>query len=112
MRLKKEGRGVVLELLSAVEIQKLEIRWIKDSQIDLQQSAGFGKARENLDIREINEVLICHGKLENSDLDLGAKFPMVLPRDNTFTELIVWDCHQRVHHCKVRSTLAELRSKF
>ena len=37
---------------------------------------------------------------------------MVLPRDNTFTELIVWDCHQKVHHCKVRSTLAELRSRF
>ena len=112
LRLKREGQDVVLEPLSAVEIQKSEIRWIKDSQIDLQRSAGFDKARENLDIREINEVLICHGRLENSDLDLGAKYPMVLPRDNKLTELIVWDCHQRVHHCKVRSTLAELRSRF
>ena len=35
LRLKKEGWDVVLEPLSVIEIQKSEIRWIKDSQIDL-----------------------------------------------------------------------------
>ena len=112
LRRKKEKQDVVLEPLSATEIEKSETSWVKDSQIDLQQSAEFDKTRTNLDIRQVSDILICHGRLENSDLDLGAKFPMVLPRDHKFTELIIWDCHRKVHHCKVRATLAEVRARF
>ena len=112
VRRKKEKQDVLLEPLSATEIEKSEASWVKDSQIDLQQSAEFDKTRTNLDIRQVSDILICHGRLENSDYDLGAKFPMVLPRDHKFTELIIWDCHQKVHHCKVRATLAEVRARF
>ena len=85
---------------------------MKDSQIDLQQSASFDKVKTNLDKRKQNGILISYGKLEKSDLSLGAKFPIILPRDHMFTELVVWDCHQRIHHCKVRATLAEIRLRY
>ena len=32
--------------------------------------------------------------------------------NNRFTELLIMDCHRRVHHYRERATLAELRSKF
>ena len=49
------------------------------------------------------------GDLENSDLPLESKFPIYLPKDHKFTELVVKDCRMRVQHCMLRSTLAELR---
>ena len=101
-----------MEPIGRDEIERAEISWIKDSQIDLQQNASFDKVRTNLDIRKQNDILIGYGRLKSSDLSLGAKFPSMLPRDHMFTELVVWDCHQRVHHCKVRAALAEVRSRF
>ena len=62
-------------------------------------------------VRE-NEILICKGKLGNADLDFRSKFPILLPNNDKFTELVRADCYIRVHHCKERATLAELRSKF
>ena len=112
LKCRREGQDLELEPISIDEIERAEISWVKDSQIDLQQSASFDKVKTNLDIRKQNEILISYGRLENSDLSLGAKFPIMLPRDHMFTELVVWDCHQRVHHCKVRATLAEIRSRF
>lgn len=41
-----------------------------------------------------------------------ARKPVILPRQHRFTRLVVEECHQRVHHRGVRSTLAELRSRF
>lgn len=46
------------------------------------------------------------------DLKTEAKCPIILPRDHRITELIVLECHSRVHHCKLRATLSELRSIF
>ena len=92
--------------LAQMSLGNAELALVKDSQMDLKQSTNFGKIQRNLDIREQDDLLICHGRLENSYLDLGAKFPIILPRDHKLTELIVWDCHHRVKHCKVRATLA------
>ena len=37
---------------------------------------------------------------------------MILSNKDRFTELVIRDCHERVHHSGVRSTLVELRSRF
>ena len=50
--------------------------------------------------------------MENSDLDLESKYPIILPKEHKLAQLIVLDCHEKVHHVKVRATLAELRSRF
>ena len=112
LKRKREGSDLLLDPLSTDELNKAELALIKDAQIDLQQDVAFEKIRKNLDIRNQDDVLLCHGRLENSDLELGARFPVILPRDHKLTELIVWDCHNRVHHCKVRATLAEVRGRF
>ena len=36
----------------------------------------------------------------------------MLPKNHKFLELVILDCHERVHHCKERATLAELRVRF
>lgn len=37
---------------------------------------------------------------------------MILPREHRLTRLVIQECHQIVHHCGVRATLAELRSRY
>ena len=42
----------------------------------------------------------------------NVKFPLLLPKDSHFTELIVLETHARVLHNGVRDTLAELRQTY
>ena len=39
-------------------------------------------------------------------------FPILLERKDTITQLIVKDCHERMKHMGVNSTLAELRTRY
>lgn len=78
----------------------------------MQNSSDIKKTSKNLDIRSMNGILVCHGRLENSDLEIESRFPIILPKDHKFTELVVRDCHSLVKRCKVRATLAEVRSRF
>ena len=109
---RKDGRECKEKDLSAEEIKEAENTWVRDSQITLQEDANFGKIRESLDIVEQNGVLVCRGRLEHSDLEERAKFPIILPKNCHFTDLVILQCHEQVHHCKVRSTLAELRARY
>ena len=54
----------------------------------------------------------CKGRLDNSELDVAVKEPaVILPKDHTFTVLVIESCHERVPHGGVRGTLAEARCK-
>ena len=57
-------------------------------------------------------ILICKGRLEHSELGIEIKYLIILPRNNKITEVIVLECHERVHQCKVKGALAEIRSHF
>ena len=50
--------------------------------------------------------------LGNSDLELEGKYPILLPKEVKFTELLVYSCHDRVVHNGLKSTLAEIRSRY
>jgi len=61
---------------------------------------------------ENNGILRCIGRLVNSDLEVDAHRPIILPRDHAYTTLVIWDCHEKVLHSGVRATLAEMRSRY
>ena len=98
--------------IKAEEIDAAKLIWIKDSQLKLQSNPSFKKMSQNLNVVREKEILICKGGLGNADLDFRSKFPILLPNNDKFTELVIADCHIRVHHCREKATLAELRSKF
>jgi len=52
-----------------------------------------------------NGVLRCHGRFENSELTLTAKYPKLMPKDDYFTRLIVEDAHSQVLHSGISQTL-------
>ena len=89
--------------LSVKEIEGAQMEWIKDAQKTPNEKANFKKQKESLGM--LDGILVCKGGLENSDLQLEAKFPIILPKEDRFTDIVVQDCHERVHHGGVRSTL-------
>ena len=109
---KVNGREVNKDRLSVQEIENAEIEWIKAAQKTLKSHPDYRKYKEQLCVIEQNEILVCQGRLEYSELDPSAKNPILLPKNHRFTELVVIDCHEKVHHCKVNATLAELRSRY
>ena len=65
-----------------------------------------------LKIVEEDGILRCRGRFAESELEVEAKYPILLPKEGKLTHLIITHCHNRVHHSGVRATLAELRSRF
>ena len=57
-------------------------------------------------------LLRCHGRLGNSDLDENAKQPLLLPKADRFTELMIDNIHKKLYHSGVAQTLAQIRNKY
>ena len=112
LKKKKAGNDLNVGKVCVEELRSAEKDWVKDVQTKLQEKNDFDKTKVQLGIVTQNEIMVCKGRLEHSDLGEESKQPIILPRDHRFTELLILDCHQRVHHCKVKGTLAELRSRF
>ena len=102
------GREVtVSELLGAENL------WIKYEQTTLKKSSTFDQWRRSLGLFEDNDGrLRCRGRLGKSEWLYASKFPLFLSSNSRFTKLLIWDCHERVKHMGVESTLNKLRCRY
>eukprot|EP00794_Sanderia_malayensis_P019569 gene19568-biopygen14530 len=98
--------------LSASEIKEVEKLWIRHVQVLFKADKDFKKTAKQLSVVEVEGTLVCKGRLENASLDLSSRYPALISKEHRFTELLVLDRHERVQHCGVRATLAEIRSRF
>ncbi|XP_060582451.1 uncharacterized protein LOC132738860 [Ruditapes philippinarum] len=57
-------------------------------------------------------ILRSKGRLENAGITEGAKQPILLPRNEWFTYLIIEKVHKQNCHCGVSQTLSKIRYKF
>ena len=98
--------------ISVSELAMAEKLWILDAQSYLKRNTDFPKIKESLGIIEQDKLLVCQGRPENSDLVSETRYPIILPKDHKFTELVIIMCHCNVRHLKVNATLTELRGRF
>ena len=112
LKCSRAGSEMRVGPLSVEEIERAERTWIKDTQLLLKGREDFKKLSVQLGVTSEEELLVCKGRLGNSDLEYRSKYPIILPKDSGFTDLVIQDCHVRVHHNQLRSTLAELRGRF
>lgn len=99
--------------LDREELINAENAWVEVAQTEIRKQDNFGQLKKTLNIIEDeNGMLRCVGRLENSDLSDFARRPLILPREHRFTNLVIEDCHTRVHHSGLRGSLAELRSRY
>ena len=57
-------------------------------------------------------LIRCGGRIHNAPITESAKFPLLLPPKNPFTDLVIRDTHVRQLHAGVNSTLTALRLKY
>ena len=72
--------------VSPEEMESAEKMWILESQAKLQKGHSFQKLAVQLGVIKENEM---QGRLGNAELEFTSKFPILLPRDDTFAELVV-----------------------
>ena len=85
---KREGKDLECGGISLEEIENAERLWVKDAQMSLQQGQDFQKTAKQLGIGSVEGMLICRGRLGNPDLDVSAKYPLILPKHHPLTDLI------------------------
>ena len=96
LKSKKGRRDINLGPLSVSEIDYAEKLWIKDCHLGMQESSDSKETSKNLDIKNRNGILVCYCRLENSDLEDQARFPIILFKDHKFTVSVIRDCHSLV----------------
>jgi len=59
-----------------------------------------------------DNLLRCYGRLTNSDISLTSKNPILLPKLDHFTYLVINDAHKTVFHSGIGHTLAQIRQRY
>ena len=115
-KLKKHRIG----LIEASEIESAESRWIRYIQ-----NKHFGDIFESIRSNRTNNLknqldlyldehglLRCGGRLENADISEAARHPLLLPKNDKFTDLIIESYHKKAMHVGVAQTLGLLRHRY
>ena len=103
---------IVATELTAKDVAKAEIIWVKELQKELLKHKGFPTWKRQFNLFLEGEVWRCGSRLGNSEAPYSAKHPILLIKSHHLAVLIVQDAHERVMHNGVKETLTELRSKY
>ena len=99
--------------ITTEEYCKAEHLWLVFMQHDVTKIANYKQLQKDLNLQKDEENIIrCRGRLKNAPMEHDAKYPIILPKNCKFTELVVKHCHKLVFHNSVRETLNQIRAQF
>ena len=108
-------------ILSATELNDAEILWIKciqgqsfKEEIDCLTNHNH---RDSIRIIQLglfldHGILRCYGRINNSNLPISTKCPVLLQNKHPYVTLLIQHFHQKVKHNGVNNTLTALREKY
>ena len=108
------------ETFNAVNLKRAEEAWVRSIQLNsfpneygklISENNVVYKSQLILFLTE-NKLIRCRGRLNEAKLPAHMKNPLLLPTRHPFTDLIINERHQRVHHNGVQQTLASIREEF
>ena len=124
LRAKLSGNAnQVVQELSATEVKQAEWYWIKTIQANsFEDEIKFLTKKSQLSppprVKQFGlylddvGILRCKGRMNNADLPITSKNPVLLPSKNDFVNLMIKDVHYRIKHSGVRDTLTTLRESY
>ncbi|XP_068726525.1 uncharacterized protein [Montipora capricornis] len=90
--------------------------WIRHVQQEIPKSDKYPQMKSSLglyrDDRDEEGILRCRGRIGMSSLPYDTRFPILLPRSQYFTKLVILKCHDQVMHNGVAETLVQVRSRY
>ena len=100
-------------ILTTEDVSAALVYWLKVSQSALAQAKRFQLWSQQFGLsRDSSGIWRCSGRLGNSAVPPGAKHPILLDKDHHLTNLILNECHERVMHNGIKTTLTELQSRY
>ena len=94
-----EPRSKTTQELTAGDLRRAELFWLKEVQRTLAQESKFDSWKKQFDLFVDGDGLLrCKGRLGNADLPVSVKHPILLPKDHHLAVLVVKDTHERVGH--------------
>ncbi len=110
------------DVLTADELKAAEKLWIKSIQAssykDEEQYLSQVNKKEPLLVKQLGlfrdqeNIIRCHGRIDESSLSLSEKQPILLPPKHHFTDLVILGHHETVHHNGIKETLNSIREKY
>ena len=109
------GRELQADEISDVErlwVERVQTKHFRDVLTAIHENRK-NSTQSQLGIFEDSDGLLrCKGRLENSCLTESAKYPILLPSDDRFTELLIEKIHKEILHSGVSQTLNALRFRY
>ncbi|XP_068742560.1 uncharacterized protein [Montipora capricornis] len=82
--------------------------WIRHVQQEIPKSDKNPQMKSSLGLyRDEEGILRCRGRIGMSSLLYDTRFPILLPRSQYFTKLVILKCHDQVMHNGVAETLVQ-----
>ncbi|EYC16207.1 hypothetical protein Y032_0034g2857 [Ancylostoma ceylanicum] len=118
-----ENRGTIITLRRVTE-------FTNSSEINAEDIAASEKfliveTHRNIDVDELqkrypdkkvfkddNGIIRYESRLQNADIPLDTKSPMLLPKDSDLCRLVVNHIHKQYAHCGAEQTLSIVRQRF
>ncbi|CAC5354904.1 unnamed protein product [Mytilus coruscus] len=106
--------------LTATELEHAKLLWIKSVQkqsfgnvmIAIKENKSHNLVGQLGLIVDQKNVIRCIGRLEAAQLSEGAKTPILLPKKNKVTELLIENMHRKYFHVGVSQTLSAMRQTY
>ncbi|XP_065903771.1 uncharacterized protein [Dysidea avara] len=108
----KIGRRQMVECseVSSAEIAEAESRWLLTAQHELITDKAFPMWKRKFGLYlDDKQLWRCGGRLENADLPMTTRHPVLLPKHHPLTVLVIKEAHERIMHNGVKKTL---RSRY
>ena len=111
LKRKRRGEQPIVKYLSVKELDDAETVWVTSVQRDFD---GKTKQLNNTLGLYVDEkgVITCKGRLENAELSIRQKHPILIPGHSYLARLLVMDAHRQTAHGGHKDTIVQLRSKF
>ena len=104
--------GIFGDLL-VEQMEEASLAWCKYEQIFMVNEKHFEKQKSNLNLFcDYKGLYISGTRINTKKLQFLQKQPLLVRSDSYFTKLLIWKCHEDLHHCGVESTLNKLRQSY
>ena len=109
-KLPNDNKGSIID---SDDIKEAKTLWHREIQKSFDTDKTFAETKRHLRIvKDGQGVYRVSGRLENAPLPFTAKYPVLLPRRNYFTELVVRKYHQAGKHNGTNETLNQIRMEY
>ncbi|XP_047143059.1 uncharacterized protein LOC124817258 [Hydra vulgaris] len=111
LKKKKAKKSLKLSPLDSSEIDYALKIWIQYTQQTITSTKNYKQIQRDLNLRKVDGIIRCYGRLENAPIPSDMKYPIFLPRDSEFTDLVIYYHHSIVMYNGVKETLNQLRTE-